>query len=261
MIIDSHLHFGSMGDFKMPAKVLIKSMKKYKIDFGIVSNIEAISYDNQQNLIPEAYHYSQLEANQKTLDLVKKYPNKLKGQFWIKPHQEGFKQEVAQFMLKNKDYFVGLKIHPFHSKLKITDKKYEKYLDFAQANNFSVAVHTAKDEVSQPYHLAEVAKKYPEIDFIMVHLGLGTNNKAAIEYVAEIDNLYGDTTWVDFTKVKEAVRKCGSQKILFGSDNPIDGLDTYKSYTKFLQEGQRHFTQQEYTNIFSANAKKIFSLK
>ncbi|OCL25744.1 hypothetical protein U472_15600 [Orenia metallireducens] len=258
MIIDSHLHFGQIRKFNMPQEMLLKSLERYNIDFGIVSNIEGCEFDSKMEFILEK-QLSQMRVNVKTLDLVKRYLNKLKGQFWIKPYTESFTKEVAEFMLENKDYFVGFKMHPYHSNMKISDERCKEYLEFANKHGFSFAVHTAGDNNSDPYHVYQVAKEYPNINFIMVHMGLGTDNSKAIELITKLDNLYGDATWVNFDRVVEAIKKCGSDKILFGTDAPIDGIDTYQKYEDIMRS-KGILTEEEYNNLFELNAKRIFRL-
>ena len=258
-MIDSHLHFGGIGKFNMSQDMLLTALDKYEINFGIVSNIEGCEFDS--NLIPEKEQVQQLEVNRRTLDLVKVHPNKLRGQFWIKPYQEGFNYEVEEFILNNRDYFVGLKVHPYHSNLALTDRKCQPYLEFANQYGLSVAVHTADDENSRPYHVYQMAQKYKEVDFIMVHLGLGTDNSQAIKYVAQQENLYGDTTWVSYDHVTKAIEKCGAHKILFGTDSPIDGVDTYQKYEQFLEAENNTWPQEVQEQVFNANAKKIFNLR
>ena len=260
MIIDSHLHLGSIAKFHMPKEILMESLEKYHIDFGIVSNIEGCEFDHLGIFIQKEAQISQMEVNRRTLSLLKDYPNKLRGQFWIKPHTEGFSEEVEEFLTENKDYFVGLKMHPFHSNLKITDERCRGYLRFANEHHMSVAVHTAGDENSNPYHVYCAAQQYPNIKFIMVHMGLGTDHDEAIEYIQKLDNLYGDTTWVNAEKVIEAIRKCGSHKIIFGTDNPIDGLDTYRKYNEILEKGKEVLSKIEYENLLFLNAQRVFGL-
>ena len=260
MMIDSHLHFGQIGEFNMPKEMLITSLAKYNIDIAIVSNIEGCEFDSELNLIPEKEQVAQLEVNRRTLKLVKTYPDKLRGQFWIKPYQEGFDSEVEEFILNNRKYFVGLKVHPYHSNLALTEQQCQPYLEFANQHQLSVAVHTADDEKSRPYHVYQMAQKYNQIDFIMVHLGLGTDNSQAIKYVAQQENLYGDTTWVSYAHVKKKKKKCGADKILFGTDSPIDGVDTYQKYEQFLEAEKNAWPPEVQKQVFSTNAKKVFNL-
>ncbi len=74
-------------------------------------------------------------------------------------------------------------------------------------------------------HLFNAAKANPDINFVAVHMDLDSDSKEAIDCISRLPNLYGDTTWVSVKTTLRAIEKCGSEKILFGTDNPIDGKD------------------------------------
>lgn len=260
MIIDTHTHFGAADKFDMPSKVLLKSMKKYKIDYAIVSSINATEFTSELEPIPKTTSSRQLSANKASVDLIKENPHKLRALFWICPNTETFDDSVANFMLENSRYFVGFKLHPYHSDIAIDDPRCEGYLKFAQKYKMPFVVHTAADEKSDVHHVYLMAKKYPDINFVMVHMGLGTDNKQAIEYISELDNLYGDTTWVSLENVLLAIEKCGSEKILFGTDSPIDGVDTYEKYLGLLKGLKEKLPAKDYENVMYRNAIKLFKL-
>lgn len=62
----------------------------------------------------------------------------------------------------------------------------------------------------------------------MVHMGLGTDNKEAIDLLEKVDNLYGDTTWVPMDTTLEVIRRYGEERMVWGTDSPIDGVNTYR---------------------------------
>ena len=97
----------------------------------------------------------------------------------------------------------------------------------------------------------------------MVHLGLGTDNQEAIELVASLSNLYGDTTWVAPEKTLQAIRVCGEDKIMFGSDSPIAGPDTYGAldfYMYYFHEMKADLSRQAYDKLMFRNAIRLFKL-
>ena len=87
--------------------------------------------------------------------------------------------------------------------------------------------------------------------------------------IAKLPNLYGDTTWVPIKSTLYAIERCGSEKILFGTDNPIDG----KRHMEFNRAGQRSLCQEyfrefrdmvsaeDYENIMHQNAERLFHIK
>ena len=103
----------------------------------------------------------------------------------------------------------------------------------------------------------------------MVHMDLGSDNSQAIELLGKLPNLYGDTTWVPVESTLKAINKWGSEKILFGSDNPIDGKDTYLNdkfgnrslYQQYFNEFKTMVSKQAYDNIMYKNAERLFGYR
>ena len=67
----------------------------------------------------------------------------------------------------------------------------------------------------------------------------------------------------------KAIKKWGSEEILFGSDNPIDGKDTYlhnktgdrSLYQQYFNEFQAMVSKEDYENIMYKNAERLFGIK
>ncbi len=260
MILDSHIHFGRMGEFDLEPEKMLRAMDVYGVDFGIVSNIAACEFEPKSGALLDKL--SQLEINQQTVELVRGNSTRLKGQFWIRPHNEPFTKEIADFIVHNQEYFVGLKVHPFYSQLPVTDARYRDYFRFAQEMGLPIAVHTAMDRTSEPSYVYEVAKRYPEIPFIMVHMGLGSDHQEAIALASQLENLYLDTSWVKVQATKLAVSVCGPpHKVLFGSDSPIDGQDTYAFYANYFARDRRLLCKSDWDSVLGGNAVRLFNLQ
>ncbi len=264
MIIDVHTHIGDFLNIKMSEEVFLESLNKYNIDFALCSCVTAAEVDHKQVLIPMNEQVSQQDSNERMLKLVREYPNKTGAFLWIKPKTESCDQAFEEMIIKNRDIIYGIKVHPFHSKTAFNSEKVQDYIRLAEKYNLPVVTHTASDYESSPRLVYEMAKKYPSVNFVMFHMGLGTDNKEAIEFISKLPNLYGDTAWVKADVAIEAIKKCGSHKILFGTDNPIDGLDTYDNdmfYVNYFIELKKQLTTEEYENLMYKNAVQLFGLK
>ena len=258
-IIDTHMHFGDTPFFHMPEEAVLLAKNEYNIDMAILSNVACCEFDAQMSPRGEAQSAGQIRLNEETVRFVERNEGFL-GQFWIMPHFQKLTNEVCDFILAHRDSFRGIKTHPFYSNLPITDSRYLPYLDFASQTGLSVAVHTAGDDKSAPWMVGNVARKFPHAAFILVHMGLCTDNQEAIEVCAQEPNVYGDTTWVPFDNVVEAVRRCGAEKILFGTDAPIDGADTCKWYEAHLTRLSDTVGQEAADLVLYRNAQRIFSI-
>lgn len=262
MIIDSHTHIGKFLNFDLEEKVLLEGLKKYGISFALVSNLEGGEVDHQQKEIPILEQHSQIETNKRLLKIVRKNKDKLGALIWIRPRNEECNVELEKLIEENLDIIYGIKVHPYHSKFPFNDKKMFAYFKLAEKYNLPVVTHTAVDKDSHPRLVYEVAKLFPNVNFVMCHMGLATDNEEAIELIAKLPNLYGDTTWVPLDKVKKAIKICGKEKILFGTDAPINGMDIYKNeYYKDYFNKKTNLSKEVLENLLYKNALKLFNIK
>ena len=66
----------------------------------------------------------------------------------------------------------------------------------------------------------------------------------------------------------EAIKRYGSKKMIFGSDNTIDGKDTFlhnktgdrSLYQEYFNEFKTLVSEEDYDNIMYKNAEKIFGI-
>ena len=116
---------------------------------------------------------------------------KIYGAFWCKPNHEGVTEELDKMIADNRDIILALKVHPTLSNLSFTDEKMHPYLELAQKYQLPVIVHTANDEVASPMRVYEMACRYPDLTFIMAHMGLGSDNKLAVFWTTEGNDKWG----------------------------------------------------------------------
>lgn len=261
LFVDSHVHFGSFFTKTLNPIDLIESMKMYKIVFGVVSNLEGCEFDQEQNIIRPEFQVPQEMVCKRTLEVISANSTKLKGIFWAKPHTETCDTVFRELLLENREQIKGIKIHPYHSNVSLMDEKCRSYLEFADEHKLIVAVHTAADIFSKPSFVDEAAGLYKNITFIMVHMGLGTDNLDAMEVVNKYDNVYGDTCRVSPGSVVKAIQNCGSEKVLFGTDSIVDGINTYKAYHEIMYKLDRYLSTEEQENLYYKNTCRIFDIK
>lgn len=270
MIIDTHVHLGgdSLG-FNMSEPVLEGMLSKYNnIDTILVSNADCAEADHQFNIIPMEYQRDQVSSLKRVLDFARRFPGKVYAAVWVKPYGEVITEEFEKLIKDNLDIIKAIKLHPYHSKTSPTDPKCLPYLELANRYGLTVVSHTGTSEYDTPIHLYEAACMFPDINFVMVHMGLGSDNSLALDLLGKADNLYGDTAWVPTSTTIEAIRRYGSKKMLFGSDAPIDGLDTYENngkgeislYQEYFNVLPTQISEDEYKDLMYRNAVRIFKL-
>jgi predicted TIM-barrel fold metal-dependent hydrolase len=81
------------------------------------------------------------------------------------------------------------------------------------------------DVFGRPYLIEMIAAQYPDVNFIVPHIGSFADDWRAhvqvIDQIARLPNVYTDTSGVKrFEYVVQAVQRGGAHKVLFGSDGP-----------------------------------------
>lgn len=265
MLIDSHTHIGCIDYkvgknkvFTLAGEDLIAAMKKYSVDYALVSSIEGAEFDSDGRLAPVDKQVPQLKSFKNLLQFIRSNGDSLKALLWIKPYTEKTTAALEEFITENRKYIAGFKMHPSLSRIKFTDHRFRPYLDLARSFTMPVQVHTENDGFSNAEYVADIAGVCTDIDFVMVHMGLNTDNKEAIEIIRNHDNIYGDTCEVKHENVIRAIEECGSQKILFGTDAVVHGIDTYVRYLPLIELIRKTFPEEAGANVLFKNSKRLF---
>lgn len=250
MIIDIHTHLGTVENrYHMPIDYQLKAMEKYSVDYAIISDISC----------GEPYSVGELDLqykkNKKAIEIITPFKEKLGLMPWCRPNAEGYNKKLEKLIIENRDIIKGLKMHPNISNLAFNDEKYIPYLEIAEKYELPVLVHTKDSPFSKVSFVEEMAKKFKKVNFILGHMNLGGDKAESFRIIKQNPNVYGDTAWVTFEDTEKAIALGLEEKIFFGTDSPISGLDTYKDFYKPYFE-----KQDKLPLIMSENAKKLFGI-
>lgn len=267
-MIDMHVHCGVLGNFEMPYTMVEQFLDKYLPDHIILSNCEACENTEELTPLPPELVRSQNQCFRDTIIFARKHPGKISVMPWIKPSTDGVDNEFIELIEQNSDIVKGIKFHAHNSNLPSDSPLLEPYWDIAKTYSLPILIHTGGVPAASPVHVYEAAKKHPDVNFIMAHMELGTDNRNAIDLIAQLPNLYGDTAWVPIHSVLYFLETCSSDRILFGTDTPIDGFDTYDTnktgdpslYLQYFHELPQLVSPEIYHKIMHQNSKDLFHL-
>ena len=169
----------------------------------------------------------------------------------------------------------GIKLYPGYDHYPINDPSLETVFRIAEKHQVPVMIHTgdtyaktAKVRMAHPLLVDDIAVDYPEVDFIMCHLGNPWFQDAA-EVLYKNDNVYADISGLtlgEFSyeferyvamRLKEMIAYMGDpgKQLLYGTDWP---LVTMKPYLKFLDELK--FEGEQLENIAWGTAARLFDV-
>jgi predicted TIM-barrel fold metal-dependent hydrolase len=203
LVIDAHCHAGRGQAMSAPwstranVEITLRHMEEAGIDRTVIFPINNADFE---------------KPNQEIAEICGRHPGKFIGFAKHDPQTEGgrirplLRREVESLGLK------GLKLHRLPTR---------EVLDTVAELGIPILYHPAR--VSN-YHM--IASEYPQIPFIMAHLGNFASRDwpehlAAIGVARRYPNVYLDTSSVVFFKFLEmAAKELGPKKLVFGSDGP-----------------------------------------
>lgn len=206
MIIDCHCHAGKGDGLTGPwdtAAPLGKYLQRAE-QAGI-----------QKTVLFAAFHSDYLQANRQVARIVNAQPERFYGFAFIHPVFDQKRIFALVHAAVTKLGFVGMKVHRH-------DARITRAICEAAAVFHLPVLYDVMGEVSTVRLLAE---EYPQVNFIIPHLGSFADDwkaqTAFIDSLVRYPNIYTDTSGVRrFDLLEEAVKRAGCQKVLFGSDGP-----------------------------------------
>jgi len=216
MIIDCHCHAGK-GD-KMTAP--------WNTDAPIepyLRRARAAGIDKTIILAP--LHGNYPRANAQVARIVARYPERLIGFVFVHARRDAGRIFSMVKHATSRWRFRGIKVHGFES------MPSREVCETARVFRLPILV----DVISRPEVVDMFAPQYPDVNFIIAHLGSFTDNWKAHDQVtfqlARYPNVYADTSGVrQFDYLVKAIQRGGPKKLLFGSDGPWlhPGAELYK---------------------------------
>ena len=206
MIIDCHCHAGEGDGLTGPwdTRASLKDFLRWSEEAGI-----------RRTVLFPAFHTDYLLANRAVARIVAQQPRRFFGFAFI--HPERVRGHVGQMVREavEEHGFLGIKVHRHDARIS------REICEVARAYRLPV-LYDVMGEVSACELLAT---EYPEVPFIIPHLGSFADDwkaqQAFIDPLTRHANIFTDTSGVRrFDLLQQAVRRAGAGKILFGSDGP-----------------------------------------
>jgi uncharacterized protein len=285
LIVDEAKRLGMKPDYEALLKTavetwgdplgdrLVEKMDEAGIDSTVAVNVDDF---NIKFLTAE-----RMQAQNKKLgEAVVRHPGRIVGLAGIDPRRLEA-AEMARVCLE--EYGLrGIKYHPDHGFDPAGLESY-KVLEVLAKNKGILLSHTSplmpkgRAKFADPLMLSDIGVDFPEIKVIAAHMGGYINWRAWGALAAFQPSLYGDTAVWDTLaynrysifcrELRTAIDLVGPDKILFGSDAPIQTLlYPMKTMLGFFRDltskapADIQFTQEEVDRILGGNAQQILGL-
>ena len=248
---------------------IIEYNDTYAAKVAVMWNKSNSSWGNRETeVFPDSH-----AKNPMTLDLDSN-PSNMFTCLGFNPHLPFNEDEVEKHIT---DIVVGLKVYAGYYHYHVWDDVYDPIYKLAQKYDLPVVIHSGNTfsekgllKYAHPLEVDELAYKYPEVKFIIAHFGDPWIMDAA-EVASKNNNVYvdlsgliiGDKTEVERFKVDEFITHIkrglvyldNYKKVLFGTDWPLVGLQSYVDFIKIL------VPKEHWDDVFYNNAFELFRLK
>ena len=206
MIIDCHCHAGpgegldSPWSTAAPLEAYLRRARAAGIDRSVIFS---------------ARHTNYALANANVARIAARHPGRLICFAVVHARRDAGRIRAMVEQAVRQWGFRGIKVHRFEAP---ATREVARV-----ARMFGLAV--LYDVLGQPWRIEPIAAQYPDVNFIIPHLGSFADDwrvhTQVIDQLARLPNVYADVSGVKrFDYVIEAVRRGGAHKVLFGSDGP-----------------------------------------
>jgi predicted TIM-barrel fold metal-dependent hydrolase len=243
-IVNAHIHMGNSRfvEVDYTEELLIESQDKWGVDVCVVLPIPKYPEG------PKANH-------DRIHRLCQDKPGRFFGIMGMDPsHPDDVYWKEAERCFKELG-FVGQKMHTYFDPVNPQTRFADKLFEIAKHFNKALIVHTG---MIVPFGLPSLmiprAKQYPDVRIVLAHMGYNEYTAEAIIAAQCCDNIFLETSWTGPGRVKEAINKLGSDRVMMGAD-PL--INVPWELTKIRTIG---LNDRQLEDVFCRTAANVFGL-
>jgi len=252
MIIDGDVH---ISPFRETGRITVDEL---------ITRMDYSGVDKSLTWLQPHYFRDVEQGNQYIYESSIKYPGRILGFGWADPHF-GIESAVETTVRCLDEYgFFGVKLNGAQNEfyIDLEDLTFPVLEEIGKRGKIA-AFHIGTDayDATHPYRLAKIAKKFPGIPILAVHMG-GVAHKdltnAMIEIAGQHPNITLIGSAVKTKGILKAIHELGASRVCFGSDTPFDLMHVELArYQSMLRD---EVTNEERSNILGGNIVRLFAL-
>jgi uncharacterized protein len=155
------------------------------------------------------------------------FPGRLYGAAWIAPRFGPDAVAELERCLSG-GAFKAVVLHPEQEQFNLDDAEVDPPVTVAHAHGLPVVAHTSlATRGAEPWRLQNLARRFPDVEFVMSHLGADGSmlqSHEAVKIAAEVPNILvdGSETVTDpYATYLGPAEMLGPERVLFASGEPI----------------------------------------
>jgi predicted TIM-barrel fold metal-dependent hydrolase len=209
-IVDAHCTIGDGRVASLSADELVRQLDANGVEAAVIGPPDrCLAVANR-------------DGNDFVLDACRRHPDRLIGFATVNPWYGD--DAVAELRRAAAAGLRGLILHPPLQGYILLDTLVDPVLAVAEEHGLPVWAPTGKPFQSLPLHLTELARRFPNVNFMMGHMGHSDFWMEAVPAAAAAPNIYAEVSYKQPSVIVDAVTQLGPGRVVFGSDAPFNDL-------------------------------------
>jgi len=209
-VIDAHVTAGVNSCSSITPDDLLALMDRQSISQAVLSPVDQwLAVDNR-------------EGNDTLLRWIRAWPDRFLGYAAANPWYG--QRAVAELERALEDGLHAIKLHPARQGFMLLEHIVEPLITVAARRGIPVYVVTGVPIASMPLQLAELARRFPEVPFIMGRSGRTDFALDLIPAVQQAPNIYVETVYNLPSYLAMVIKAVGPERVVFASDVPMTHL-------------------------------------
>lgn len=149
----------------------------------------------------------------------------------------------------------GLKIHPWVQGASLFGDSIDELCEMAAHWRVPLLFHDGTPSYSLPSQIALLARRHPDATMILGHCGLYEHWREAIAAMRYAENLWGCLCGPHLGALRELVRRCDRQRLVWGTDYGASGTDVVGHFWRLFR--LLPLTDREFEQITLHNPRRL----
>jgi len=194
------------------------------------------------------------QGNRQILELARRYPEKLSGLAAANPwYGEKALEQLEEYLVEG---LKGLYLNPQRQGFLLTEKIVHPLIKVCDKYAAVVYCHTGTPVCSMPFQLANLARTFPRVKFVMGHAAWSDFSGYDVFPAArQADNIFVETSCGGKGLVRRLTDELAPERVLFGSGYPRSNARVEINKLKSL-----NLSGEIENKIFYENARNLWNL-
>lgn len=247
MTVDFHVHFsGGKYFYNVPSDVneYIRDMDQNRISISALLPMDGF-FSNWQ------------EDNDRIARIVRQYPDRFVGMGTVNPRMLDEAMLEMKRCLDELD-MIGMKFHPWVQAFSPLEDHMMSLAEEANQMKTMFFYHDGTPPYTEPYQIAEVARRNPDLTIVMGHTGLNDLWRESLLAAQKYDNIWLCFCACPFWGMKETVQAMNGERIIWGSDYPLANVRDTRD--RLRQVELLPVSDQIKEKVFTTNAEQLIDM-